>query len=64
MSTRPSFYYDGYGGYNYPKYFLLMKPLKEKKKKNATLENLTTKKISTGPSMFTVVTIVQKLSLQ
>ena len=53
MSTGPSLYYDGYGSYDCPKKFLSIKPLKEvKKKKNASLENLITKKMSTGSSSY------------
>ena len=32
MSTGPSLYYDGYGSYDCPKKFFLIKPLKEVKK--------------------------------
>ena len=52
MSTGPSLYYDGYGSYDCPKNVLPIKPLKEVKKKNASLENLITKKRSTGSSSF------------
>ena len=33
MSTGSSAYYDGYGSYDYPKNFLLIKPLKGVKQK-------------------------------
>ena len=54
MSTGQNLYYDGYGSYDYPKKILRRKPLEEVKKfffKTACLENLTTKKISTGLSV-------------
>ena len=54
MSTGPNLYYDGYVSYDYPKNILLRKPLQELKKKikkTASLENLTTKKMSTGLSV-------------
>ena len=43
--------YDGYGSYDCSKKFLTIKTLKEVKK-NASLENLTTKKMSTAPSFY------------
>ena len=46
-------YYNGYGSYDYTKKILLRKLLEEVKKKlnTASLENLTTTKISTGLSV-------------
>ena len=57
MSNGPSLDYDGYSSYDCPKKVLLIKPLKEVKKinkNNASLENLTTMKMSTGPSLYYV----------
>ena len=56
MSTGSSVYeyYDGYGSYDCSKNFFPIKPLKEVKKKLKTAhrENLTTKKMSIGPSLY------------
>ena len=52
--TESSVYYNGYGSYDCAENLLPIKPLKEikkKKKKNAYLENLTTKKLNTGPRL-------------
>ena len=51
MSTERSSYYDGYGSYDCPKNVLPIKPLK-KVKKNVSLENSITKKMSTGSSLY------------
>ena len=51
MSAGPSSYHDGYGSYDCPRNLLPIKPLKEVKK-NASLENWTTKKMSTEPSSY------------
>ena len=54
MSTGLSVYYDGYGSYDSPKNFFLIKPLKGIKKnyKIAHVDNLTTKKMSTRPGLY------------
>ena len=55
MSFGHILYYDGYGSYDFPEKSRLKKPLKEIEKinkKNASSENLTMKKMNTGPSLY------------
>ena len=54
MSFGQILYYDGYGSYDFPEKSRLIKPLKEIEKinkENASSENLTMKKMNTGPSL-------------
>ena len=55
MSFGQILYYDGYGSYDFPEKSRLIKPLKEIEKinkENASSENLTMKKMNTGPSLY------------
>ena len=67
MSFGQILYYDGYGSYDFAEKFRLIKPRKlrglisknsildrkkKKNKENASSENLTTKKMNTGPSLY------------
>ena len=55
MSFGQILYYDGYGSCDFPEKSRLIKPLKEIEKinkENASSENLTMKKMNTGPSPY------------
>ena len=69
MSTRSIVYHNGYGSYDCPNNLLPIKPLKEVDIffLNAHLENLITKKMSTGSTVYydgTIVMIVLKIAFQ